>query len=300
MAMVRKHALVAGSALGLATVGLVFVWACSWRAPHEAGAAPRGGAAAGKPADTGGEWRSAAALRERPGAESVRVKMVRADRETVELVYSIPRLEVSGVPAESLAATPTGPVRRTGQTASMPLNPAPGGSDGALQKGAAWPTPRFTDNSDGTVTDNLSGLIWLKNVNAFGSRDWNTALADCAGLRDGQHGLSDGSAPGDWRLPNVFELNSLIAYQYASPALCNALGTGQWKEGDPFVNVKVGTVAYWTSSYVHRYSAWIVQVGLEGFVHDMNLKMPACVWPVRGGAECGRPWRGRAKTQPSR
>jgi hypothetical protein len=31
--------------------------------------------------------------------------------------------------------------------------------------GVAWPNPRFTDNSDGTVTDNLTGLIWLKNAN---------------------------------------------------------------------------------------------------------------------------------------
>ena len=30
------------------------------------------------------------------------------------------------------------------------------------------PSPRFTDNNDGTVTDNLTGLVWLKNANLFG------------------------------------------------------------------------------------------------------------------------------------
>ena len=39
------------------------------------------------------------------------------------------------------------------------------GDDGALQKGVPWPTPRFTDNGNGTVTDNLTHLIWLKNAN---------------------------------------------------------------------------------------------------------------------------------------
>lgn len=44
-------------------------------------------------------------------------------------------------------------VARTGQTPTLPLDPAPVGSDGALQKGAVWPSPRFTDQGDGTVLD---------------------------------------------------------------------------------------------------------------------------------------------------
>ena len=51
-------------------------------------------------------------------------------------------------------------VPKTGQTTGYAT-----GDDGALQKGVAWPNPRFTDNGDGTVTDNLTGLIWLKNAN---------------------------------------------------------------------------------------------------------------------------------------
>ena len=33
----------------------------------------------------------------------------------------------------------------------------------------AWTGVRFTDNGDGTVTDNLTALIWLKNANCFGA-----------------------------------------------------------------------------------------------------------------------------------
>ena len=54
------------------------------------------------------------------------------------------------------------PVPKTGQTA-----PTTAGADGALRKGVAWPTPRFTDNKNGTVTDNLTGLIWIQNANIF-------------------------------------------------------------------------------------------------------------------------------------
>ncbi|OAD19121.1 hypothetical protein THIOM_005259, partial [Candidatus Thiomargarita nelsonii] len=34
---------------------------------------------------------------------------------------------------------------------------------------------RYIDNGDGTVTDNSSGLIWLKNANCFGVETWDKA-----------------------------------------------------------------------------------------------------------------------------
>ena len=46
---------------------------------------------------------------------------------------------------------------KTGQKTSYAT-----GDDGALRKGVSWASPRFTDNGDGTVTDNLTGLVWLK------------------------------------------------------------------------------------------------------------------------------------------
>lgn len=50
------------------------------------------------------------------------------------------------------------------------------GQDGELQKGIAWPNPRFIDNSNGTITDMLTGLIWLKDASCFGLKDWYSAL----------------------------------------------------------------------------------------------------------------------------
>ncbi len=103
------------------------------------------------------------------------------------------------------ATTPPAELWKTGQTTSYAT-----GDDGDLERGVAWPSPRFTDNGDGTVTDNLTGLIWLQNANCFGARTWANALTDANTLNSGECGLTDGSVEGDWRLPNRKELRSLI------------------------------------------------------------------------------------------
>ncbi len=150
----------------------------------------------------------------------------------------------------------TAGVPKTGQTSTEPI-PAPAGSDGALGKGVAWPSPRFTDNSDGTVTDNMTGLIWLKNAQcsdeaggktpASGKLDWADALEWCNAMKDGICGLGDSSVAGAWRLPNVRELYSLIDHRYSDPAVPNTAGTGQWTtDGAPFDNVQSGY--YWSAT----------------------------------------------------
>jgi Protein of unknown function (DUF1566) len=116
-----------------------------------------------------------------------------------------------------VSAAPS-PVPQTGQTASYAA-----GDDGAQQKGVAWPTPRFTDNNNGTITDNLTGLIWLKNANCFGQKMWGQALTDANALADGDCGLTDDSVASDWRLPNINELHSLIDFGTLSPALPAAI-----------------------------------------------------------------------------
>ncbi len=164
-------------------------------------------------------------------------------------------------------------VPKTGQTPTVPLNPAPAGSDGALQKGVALPNPRFTDNGNGTVKDNLTGLIWLQNANVFGPKAWVQALTDCATLNSGEGGLSDGSAEGDWRLPNAKELYSLIDPGCAGSAL---------PSGHPFTGVSNNV--YWSSSTyaVDAAKAWIVY-SYFGFVNVSSKTTTYYVWPVRGG-----------------
>lgn len=161
----------------------------------------------------------------------------------------------------------------------------PANQDGKLQKGIAWPNPRFTKNGNGTVRDNLTGLIWLENAGCFPSQHWGTAMNTANTLAAGYCGLTDGSTAGQWRLPNVKELQSLIDFGHENPAIPNTAGTGQWAPGDPFTNVMNNY--YWSSSSAvnHPANAWLVILsnGTSQVVPRDSISYAVSVWPVREG-----------------
>ncbi len=146
-------------------------------------------------------------------------------------------------------------------------------ADAGDPKGKAWGDTRFTDNSDGTVTDNLTNLIWLKNANSFGAKNWSTAKTDCKTLASGAGGLTDGSSAGDWRLPTVKELQSLIDFSQYNPAL---------PPGHLFTNVQPGY--YWSGVTCadSADNAWYVTMS-NGGVYYYYKAYTGFVWPVRGG-----------------
>ena len=130
--------------------------------------------------------------------------------------------------------------------------------------------PRYADNGDGTVTDNNTKLMWVKNANRCGWKEkWQDAINYCGDVT--LAGLSD------WRLPSLSELMSLIDPSHRNPALT---------PGHPFTNVQ--SDSYWSSSYyyhplLHDYFAYDVYFGdgwsdPSGF-DPMHL---AYVWCVRG------------------
>lgn len=172
-------------------------------------------------------------------------------------------------------------VPKTGQTTSYAAR-----DDGDLEKGVAWPNPRFTDNANGTVTDNLTGLMWMKNANVrsdcAGTAElpvnWATALASAAACNAG----AGYAGQTDWRLPSNREMLSLIHYGFTGPAVPNTAGTGKWTAGNPFSDLQLGW--YWTSTtfVATPSSAWVVymsdgevDLAAKTFVHN--------VWLVRGG-----------------
>ncbi|MEK8020952.1 MAG: DUF1566 domain-containing protein [Candidatus Parabeggiatoa sp.] len=176
--------------------------------------------------------------------------------------------------------------RQVAETQSMP-SPPPVATTPVAPKPTrpSSSSYRYTDNGDGSVTDNRSGLIWLKNANCFGKQNWETAMQSATNLADGQCGLGDGSRAGMWRLPTKEEWKAMIDEKYGiawkRPALSNAAGTGPWKEDDAFSGVQL---YYWSSTPFANDSnfAWFVYFD-DGFVyHDTKYK-PNYVWPLRGG-----------------
>ena len=153
------------------------------------------------------------------------------------------------------------PAPKTGQTTVYRA-----GDDGTYQKGVASPSPRFTDNGDGTVTDNLTGLMWTKNANIWGTINWNTAVDNCEGYSLAGYN--------DWRLPNVREMLSLIDYARYNPAL---------PSGHPFTGVQSSGYTSSTTCTTPTTFEMIVET-LDGEV-ALGTKTGAYyyVWPVRGG-----------------
>jgi hypothetical protein len=80
--------------------------------------------------------------------------------------------------------------------------------DASLQAGVPLNSPRFVDRGDGTLSDTMTGLVWLKKADCI-KAGWAGALGRVGQLASGQCGLSDGSAAGQWRLPNRAEMLSL-------------------------------------------------------------------------------------------
>ena len=180
---------------------------------------------------------------------------------------------------DCLPCVPPAPVPKTGQTNAYGVP----GSDGDLLRGVEWPVPRFTDNENGTVTDNLTGLIWLQNANCFGPRQWSQAITDCHDLVAPNCGLTADSSVGDWRLPNRFELESLLDMEFYEPALSNSAGTGQWIYGDPFINLLTDGY-YWSSTTYADDTGNAWSVGMySGDVYGSDKSFSSYVWPVRGG-----------------
>ena len=89
------------------------------------------------------------------------------------------------------------------------------GDDGDLELGAVWPVPRFTDNDDGTITDNLTGIIWLKDAGCLGNHNWLVGFDKISDLNSGTDFNCQNYTPGifdDWRMPNINELLTLVHY----------------------------------------------------------------------------------------
>ena len=183
---------------------------------------------------------------------------------------------------DTAVVSPIAPVLQTGQTlcwdaAYDQTSCAGTGQDGEYQAGTPQPTPRFVSNDDGTVTDIVTGLTWLQRPECLNQLTWIEALAAANNLANGQCNLTDGSLPGDWRLPNFRELQSLSS----SDAETKPIGSDITQS--PFIYVfgdSCGTSRYWSSTSQSPGNAWELNVKL---LRQTPKDYLGCAFAVKGG-----------------
>jgi uncharacterized RDD family membrane protein YckC len=126
--------------------------------------------------------------------------------------------------------------------------------------------PRFTDNRNGTVTDNLTGLVWLKDATCFGKMTWHEAISNVNKLSSGYCCLTDGSKPLDWRLPNINEIKHFA---------------NRIKTDNPFTNEQ--SSFYWSStiSLGDTSGAWVVLMFDSYVTYVDESSHNNYMWPVR-------------------
>jgi len=149
------------------------------------------------------------------------------------------------------------------------------GQDGDIQAGA---TLSYTDNGDGTITDNNTKLVWEKEAldNLY---TWDDAFAvHVAGLN-----AANFAGHNDWRLPNVKELLSIIDYQNRGPAVAPAFQC--CTRGEPYWS---STTSADTPNFAPTF-AYFVNF-LNGFVFvegKSGVNSSRRVRAVRGGSNLG-------------
>ncbi|MGD2028803.1 MAG: DUF1566 domain-containing protein [Desulfobacterales bacterium] len=94
----------------------------------------------------------------------------------------------------------------------------------------------FTDNGDGTVTDDATGLMWIQN-DVSQSQGKDAACAYCDNLVFAGYD--------DWRAPTIEELQTIIDYRYNSPAI----------DGSVFDTTTIGDY-YWSSTTLPSISSF--------------------------------------------
>ena len=123
----------------------------------------------------------------------------------------------------------------------------------------------FTDNGDGTITDNSTELVWQKTPNTQ-TQNWENALVYAENLA-----LSNLS---DWRLPNIKELQSLNDESRTNPSV------------NPLFFPSIGVNNYWSSTSLPNQTtnAWYLntQFGISNYSSKTTANYVLCVRGIPG------------------
>jgi formylglycine-generating enzyme required for sulfatase activity len=127
------------------------------------------------------------------------------------------------------------------------------------------PATRFTDNGNGTVTDNLTRLVWQKTPSSA-TMTWEEALAYASGLAL--------AGKTDWRVPNVKELQSLNDETLSKPSIPKSFING------------IASGNYWSSTTMYQQAGVAWDINVEYGIVSYNTKtVKEYALCVRGGMD---------------
>jgi hypothetical protein len=161
------------------------------------------------------------------------------------------------------------------------------GQDGDVRAGAVL---SYTDNGDGTITDNNTGLMWEKKSDdgSIHGQDrqygWDHAFTVYIAELNAGTGFAGYT---DWRLPNVRELLSIANYENDNPAVSPAFNTGCVAACTVLTCSCTVPRGYWSSSTVtgsslDTHAAWLV-IFFDGSLLANDKINHRHVRAVRGG-----------------
>ena len=181
----------------------------------------------------------------------------------------------------------------TGQTTSSPRPPYHAGDDGDIQAGA---TLSYTDNGDGTITDNNTCLVWEKKSgpadpsihSVLVAYTWDNAFdVHVATLN-----ATNFAGFNDWRVPNVKELQSIVNYENFGPAVSTEFNNGDCTTPTSMCTVLTcsctASSLYWSATTPANDPTDALLVFFSsGFVRSDGKIFSNFVRAVRGGSNLG-------------
>ncbi|MBI5102041.1 MAG: DUF1566 domain-containing protein [Nitrospirae bacterium] len=207
------------------------------------------------------------------------VDMLTGEHSSIDKTFSFYALPVRSGGSGVLSLAKTGQSSCYNEAGEVLLLCTATGQDVEYRSGTSWPAPRFIKNSDGTITDRLTGLDWssdggtpdIGSCPGGGGRLWIDAI-DYVGCLNTINFLGYN----DWRLPNKAEAASLVSY--------GALSQPDWLTSVGFSAVPYDAVWTSTSYGAAADAAWALDLSFGGSFFAFDKAGSHSVIPVRAGS----------------
>jgi len=163
---------------------------------------------------------------------------------------------------------------------------------GNLEGGCSLSTVSYTDNGDGTVTDNVTGLMWEKLSDDSSIHDWNNLAyiwADASAVKVATLNTMNAGVGfanhTDWRVPNIKELQTLVNFGTSAPATHSAFNSACVPGCTVTTCSCTRSSIYWSSSTYQPAPSYAWRTDFnDGLTDSYDTTGGGYVRAVRGGS----------------